>query len=107
MKRIVSSVLVCVLVIGMMFTLASCTNQLYGTYETEGGTVSFEFAGEEVTLTLNNTSVKGTYTIEDDKITFDFDSLIAALYNGEKSYAKGEENGKDYIKISGITYYKK
>ena len=115
MKRIISTLLVCVLLIGCVFTFASCT-LLMGKYETNlvAAEVSYEF-GIFGTVTIevdpiigDDTEYKGKYTINDagDKITIIIDDEKAELYDGEFSFAKGEENGKQYIKIAGVKYEK-
>ena len=45
MKKIISALLVCVLLVGCMFALASCGKTLSGTYEAKiiGTGVSYEF----------------------------------------------------------------
>lgn len=75
MKRIISSVLVCVLLLGVMFTLVSCGGGLSGTYE--GKLFDLKFSGNKVTVIAGDKELAGTYEIEKDddgnkKITFDF-----------------------------------
>lgn len=123
MKKIISSVLVCVMLIGCLFTLASCGKKLSGTYSAGGdlaGT-SYTFSGSNVTITLKiagfTRDIEGNYKIEDnDKgetvITFSFEaegenSDEAAKHSGSFAFSEGEEDGKDYIKIGGVKYTKK
>ena len=47
MKKIISAILVCVLTLGIVFTLSSC-NMVMGTYE--GGTVELKFGLGKVTI---------------------------------------------------------
>ncbi len=109
MKKIVSSVLVCVLLLSTVFVLASCSQILMGEYESSLG-ISYEFSGNKVTRkweipVIGTTTREGTYSIEDGKITFTFDD--DKENSGTYDFSEGEEDGKSYIKISGITYYKK
>ena len=74
MKRIISSALVCVLLLGVMFTLVSCGG-LSGTYE--GKLFDLKFSGNKVTVIAGDKELTGTYEIEKDddgnkKISFDF-----------------------------------
>ena len=86
MKRIISTLLVCVLLLGCVFTLASCGKMLSGKYEADVGVAGakYEFSGKKVTITVQvlgfEKSYEGTYKIgenDDGKetITFDFDEL--------------------------------
>lgn len=74
MKKFLSAVLVCVLLVGTMFTLVSCGNSLSGTYE--GLLFDLKFKGSKVTIIVDDEEVlTGTYEIkeEDDKKTISFD----------------------------------
>ena len=69
MKKIISLVLVCVLLVGCMFTLASCSTILMGKYEAKGlfGTTTLEFNLDgTMTYTKGSISLNGTYEIEKD-----------------------------------------
>ena len=117
MKKIISLALVCLMLTCTMLTLASCG--LSGTYES--GTTSITFSGKKVTIvdevTLLGTVISKTYEAEysmsenDDgskTITFTYadggDKHLSL--NGEKTFASGEEDGKKYVRIGLITYYK-
>lgn len=121
MKKIVSLTLVCLLLVGTMLSLVSCGNMLSGKYEyklTDDITTTYEFSFNKVTKTATSgiagftktETSEGKYKInevENDKfeITFTWD------VDGEEkietlSFAKGSENGVDYIKIGGITFNK-
>ncbi len=116
MKKILSSVLACVLVLCTVFTLASCSKRLSGTYksnEIAGSYTSFEFEGNKVYLKVvvlgmtSDEAIEGTYSIDGDKITFDFgDNEDAEDYSDAMDFVEGEEGDKKYIKIGGIAYYK-
>ena len=117
MKRIISTVLVCVLLVGSIFALASCGKMLSGKYELDavvGGT-SYEFKGNKVTVTFEllgfEKSSDGTYKIAenengDTEITFTFESKDAEKYAGTFAFSEGAEDGEKYIKIAGVKYKK-
>ena len=114
MKRIISTILVCVLLLGCVFTLASCSKVLMGTYELDAvvGGVTYDFKLTKVTITAEvlgqSKSIEGKFKIsENDKgetqITFTFeDEENAKDYSGTFSFEKGD----DYIKIGGTKYTK-
>ena len=116
MKKIISAVLVCILLVGCMFTLASCSKKLSGTYKGDAGIASatYEFSGKKVKITAEllgkEKSFEGKYEINEDDdgytITFTFEDEDAKSYSGDFSFAEGEENGVEYIKIGGIKYKK-
>lgn len=107
MKKIISMILVCVLLVGMLFTLASCGKKLKGSYSCEVGgmTMTYEFKGNKFTLTTEmevlgqkvTTESEGTYKIKGDEIT------ITMEIDGEEFENTGSfEKGKDYIVIDGV-----
>ncbi len=112
MKKIVSSVLVCVMLLGCIFALASCAKQLNGTYKSDellGSYTTFTFEGNKVSLKLtvmgftSDKAIEGTYKIEDGKIAFDFgDNEDADDFSEPMDF----EEATDYIKIGGTTYFK-
>ena len=118
MKRIISTLLVCVLLVGCVFSLAACGKKLSGKYELAlVGGKTYEFKGKNVVITyevgLIEKSIEGEYSIaENDKgnleITFTFadDVEDADVYKGTFAFAEGEEDGVEYIKIAGIKYNK-
>ena len=117
MKRILSFVLALTLVLGMVFSLASCGKILNGKYTDSLGVTTYEFSGSKVTITYEilgfTKSVEGKYKVaENDEgemtITFTFESSEedAEDYAGEFAFAEGSENGADYIKIGGVKYTK-
>ena len=119
MKKIISTVLVSILLIGSIFTLASCGG-VSGTYESDtwlGYTYSLEFSSKTVkiegkmgALSLN---YEAEYKIEgkgDEKtITFIYDEGAdkSLVFNGTMPYVSGSENGNKYIKIGEIRLDKK
>ena len=111
MKRIISAILVCVLLVCSMFALTSCDKVILGKYKVDlvlyEETYEFGLFGK-VTKTQeyisgNDTVTEGTYqfneagdkiilTFNDDPQTYDFSS--------------GTEDGIDYIKLNGVPYEK-
>ena len=118
MKKTISAILVCVLLVCSVFALASCGKKLSGTYENEILGLSYEFSGSNVTITKKNVIVKdvvieGTYEIgENDDgdtvitITVESEEDDAEDLAGEYSFSEGEEDDAKYIKIGGIKYTK-
>ncbi len=95
----------------VLFVFASCGKKLSGKYSAEvlGSGATYEFKGSKVTITakLLGSAIfeaEGTYKIEDDKITFTFESddEDASDYNGTFDFEEKENS----IKI-GIVEYKK
>ena len=116
MKKTVSAILVCVLLVGTMLTLASCG--LSGTYE--NGTTKITFKGKTVTIvdevTILGATVSKTYEAEYEIVDGDEGKTIVFTYaegadehlalNGEKDFSQGEEDGVKYIKIGILKYNK-
>ena len=120
MKRIISALLVCVLLVGVVFALTSCGKTLSGKYELDAlvGSKTYEFKGKDVTITYEvlgfEKSIKGEYSIDKNdegnlEITFTFadDVEDADDYKGTFSFAEGKEGDVEYIKIGGAKYNKK
>lgn len=117
MKKIISAVLVCVLLMCCVFALASC-GKLSGTYKDAANITTFEFSGSKVTLRIDNiigedTVLEGKYEITEDEegkqtITFTFDSEDdeADAWEAPMSFLEGKEGDVEYIKI-GIFKYNK
>ena len=124
MKRIISTILLCVLLLGCVMSFASCGKLLMGKYEAEldagiaGSKTTYEFSVFKYTKTtvtqvlgVDNTTVQeGSFKItENDEgepiisFTYEVDGVeeISNL-----SFAQGEENGVKYIKIGGVTFNK-
>jgi len=125
MKKILSAFLVCLLLVGSMFALASCGEEtLSGTYETDGA--SYKFDGNEFVYTIDATfltpatSYDGTYKIATDDdgnktITFTYkvpegasgltEGIIAEM--NESSIDLPLVKGEKSITIAGVKYTKK
>ena len=121
MKKIISTILVCVLLLGCVFTLASCSKTVSGTYEGKidiglaSYAVTYTFSGKKVTAVSKGTVVgvvvseeaKGTYEITENEdgtmeITFDFEEEKTVFKDGTVTFAEGE----DYIQLAGLKYTK-
>ena len=122
MKKFLSAILVCVLLVGTMLTLVSCGNSLFGTYEGEG-LIAFDlkFSGSKVSILVDGEKVlTGTYDIDEDDgkktISFDFVDedeatddekkflkIIDAILDEDLSF---EKDGKT-IKIAKILKFTK
>ncbi len=119
MKKIVSSILVCVMLIGCVFALASCDKTLNGEYVNETTimgittTTTYEFEGKNVTIKVKSSLAsitiehEGEYVIEDDTITFTFGDEDANKYSGDVSFNEGSDNEGAYIELGGTKFYKK
>ena len=122
MKKIISTILVCVLLLGCAMSLTSCGKKLSGKYEcviTDSNRVAYEFTPFKVVKTTttgllgytNDTVVEGTYKInevENDnfEITFTWDVEGEEDEISTVSFSQGEENGEKYIKLGGVKYKK-
>ena len=112
--RILAVVLVAVM---LCMTLASCGKKLSGAYKLDatvagsGVVTTYDFSGKKVTITMETkvlgsvtgtTTLEGTYSIDDDKITIDIedgdDDSKSCTFDFEET-----ENG---IKI-GLVEFKK
>lgn len=118
MKKILSLTLVCVMLLGCVFALASCKKTLNGTYEGSAVTYTFKSNGDVTAKGgLTGAEFNGKYEIttqtDDDGnketvIIFSEFSKAGALYNGTFSFGEGKDSDKGaYVKIDGWNYYKK
>ena len=117
MKKIISTILVCVLLVGCVMSLSSCGKMLTGKYEAEldagigGGKVSYEFTPFGYTKTtttevlgFEKSSVEeGKYKIaenDDGELSITFTYEVEGEEKTETvSFSQGEENGAKYIKL--------
>ena len=119
MKKIISTILMCALLVGCVFTFASCGNVLMGEYELDAGLVevTYKFGLSKVTITYedllgNEKTEEGKYKIakNDDgetEITFTFENEEETKdYSGTFSFEKGKEGDDKFIKIGGVKYTK-
>ena len=116
MKKTVSMILVCALLVCTMLTLASCS-MVTGKYKAEvdlligKSSVTYEFSPfGTVTVTTNTlgkeTVEEGKYELNDagDKITFTFENEEGVAESDTYDFAQGEENGVKYVKIGLVKY---
>lgn len=122
MKRTLSFVLACALLLGAVLLLASCGKTLSGEYTLDGyvGSKTYAFDGKSVAITYEisgfEKTIEGTYEITENeegekRITITLDKedeedASAKVYAGEFSFSEGEEDGVKYIKIGGAKYTK-
>ena len=118
MKKIVSSILACVLLLSCVLVLASCSKTLNGTYAHEESTfgikteIAYEFKGDKVTIKGSIAGVAyefdGTYEIDGEKINITLEEVIgSAEYSGTFDFNEGVDNDGAYIEIDGLKLYKK
>ena len=119
MKRSVKILAVALVAVILCMSLAACGKRLSGTYEavvtSEGiggwlgdalnSGVEYTFKGSkviiEVTLFGEVETYEGKYSIEDDKITFEFEGEDAEDFSGTETFRE-LENGN--IEIGGVEY---
>ena len=124
MKKIISTILVCVLLLGCVTSLVSCSNMLIGKYESGldaglgGAKVVYEFTPFGYTKTTTtevlghskDTVEEGKYKITEDgegKLTITFTYEVDGAEKTESAaFAQGEENGEKYIRIGLFTFNK-
>ena len=118
MKKIISTLLVCVLLLGCVMTLASCDRMVMGKYELDATIASktYDFSITKVVITYEvlgqEKSIEGKYKIAENEdgeleITFTFENEEESKeYAGTFSFEKGKEGDTNYIKIGGVKYNK-
>ncbi len=129
MKKTISTILVCVLLIGTIFSLASCEifGLVIGTYS--DGTTTYEFSGKEVTITtetkIGNTTLSnsksGEYKIGEDEDGRKTIAITISDNDGDSTtttyfFNTGKDDNGSYIELtvdlgilgeSKTKYYKK
>ena len=125
MKKIISTILVCVLLLGCVMSFASCGKLLVGKYSAEvdarlaGGEVTYEFTAfkykktttSEVVGFAKETVVEGDFEIGEDEdgelvIVFTYEAEDGTKKTETYAFSEGEENGVKYVKIGIIKYNK-
>ncbi len=108
MKRIVSTILVCVLMVCMLFTLASCGKKLNGAYskEEDGVKLTYEFETDgtfkgTMDTFLGDVEFDGEYEIDGKEITIKYELLGKEV---DETYDFKKGNG--YIEIDGKRFDK-
>lgn len=117
MKKIISTILVCVLLLGCVMSLSSCGKMLSGKYEAEvdailaGGKVVYEFTPFGYTKTTTtevlgfekDTIEEGKYKItenDEGELTITFTYEVDGEEKTETvAFSQGEEDGVKYIKL--------
>ena len=135
MKKISSAFLVCVLLVGTVFALASCGGGLSGTYELseDGMTQTIKFSGKNLEMTMKagdeSMTLKYTYELNEDetKITLTADKASLKQYYADMMGVEAStvtdamleesgmlepqeldfEKGDDFVKIEDMKYTKK
>lgn len=111
MKKVVSTILVCLLLVGSLLTLASCGKTLTGKYEANlvVSEVTYEF-GAFGKVTKTTDPIVGDNTVVEGKYEFNKAGDEITLTFGEESstheFSSGEEDGVKYIKLDGMKYEK-
>ena len=120
MKKTLSAILVCVMLLGCVFTLASCGNKPSGKYQAkleilgQSTTTTYDFKMNKVIVTvesevlgsINTETTEYKYKVnkkDDGTLTID---LTGEVDGEEKTNTYTYEKGDDYIKIAGIQYNK-
>lgn len=110
MKKILSAVLACALLVGCLFTLASCGG-ISGSYTAEveilgqGGSTTYDFHGSKVDI-ITKTKILGNVNTETVEASYKVDGEEIIITIDEKSSTYTFEKGDGYIKIAGIQYTK-
>ena len=120
MKKILSSLLACMLVIACILSLASCVlsagpiTMISGKYEGNllVAECTYEFSPfGGVTLTVdpiigNSATYEGKYKVNSDtkEITLTFDDDDADIYEGTSDFSYGDDEGVEYIEIGLVRY---
>lgn len=125
MKKTISTILVCILLVGSLLTLASCevAGFVFGTYSRTDNalvaeiTTTYEFSLTEVTKTVV-TKIGNTTTTSDPEVmkykvgkNDEGEKVIfITVTNGDKttekpySFNSGKDDGGFFIEIDGIRY---
>ena len=112
MKKIISTALMFVILVGSVFALASCA-LLSGTYkDTISGTTTLEFSGDTVRITTALGQYEAKYEIKDEdgektiSFTYEDTAKESIQFRGTQAFSEGTEDGVSYIKIGGFKYEK-
>ena len=122
MKKTLSKLLVCVLLLGCIFSLAGCVTSVgpitvvTGKYKVDIllAEVTYDFgAFGGVTVIVDpiagdSYSFDGKYKVDNStdphEITFTFEDSEAKEYSGTFSFSSGKEDGVKYVEIAGVKY---
>ena len=116
MTKLIKTIAMTLVILTLGLALVSCGKTLNGTYSAViiGSGAEYEFKGNKVTITVKAlgaevAEVEGKYSIDDDKITFTFESDDEKENEKVKEYSGTfdfEETDDGDIKIGIITYKK-
>lgn len=116
MKKSVRIIAIALVAVMLCLSLVSCGKKLSGTYSAIvlGSGAEYEFKGSKVEITVKAVGivvaeVEGKYSIDDDKITFEFETEDSKEADEVKKYSGTfdfEEKDNGDIKIGLITYEK-
>jgi hypothetical protein len=126
MKKTISTILVCVLLVGALFSLSSCevAGFVFGTYSRTDTfvvdiTTTYEFSLTEVTKTVTKDNLIGSgqstttetmkYKVTENDEGEKVIALTVVTDDGTKttelSFNSGKDDGGAYIEIGGTRYY--
>ena len=126
MKKTISTILVCVLLVGSLLTLASCevAGFVFGTYSRTDTvivdiTTTYEFSLTEVTKTTTTDNLIGSgqstttqtmkYKVGENDEGKKIIAFTVETDDGSKtteySFNSGKDDGGSYIEIGGTRYY--
>ena len=126
MKKTISTILVCVLLIGAIFSLSSCevAGFVFGTYSRTDTiivdtTTTYEFSLTEVTKTVATDNLFGDgqniktetmkYKVTENEEGEKVIAITVVTDDGTKTteykFNSGKDDGGAYIEIGGIRYY--
>ncbi len=126
MKKTISTILVCVLLVGSLLTLASCevAGFVFGTYSRTDTvivdiTTTYEFSLTEVTRTVTTDNLIGSgqstttetmkYKVGENDEGEKVIAFTVETDDGSKtteySFNSGKDDGGSYIEIGGTRYY--
>ena len=126
MKKTISTILVCVLLVGAIFSLSSCevAGFVFGTYGRTDKiivdiTTTYEFSLTEVTKTVTTENLIGNgqnvttetlkYKVSENEEGEKVITFTTTTDDGTKtveySFNSGNDDGGSYIEIGGVRYY--
>ena len=75
MKKTLSAILVCILMLGCVLALASCGDIPGGKYESKVSGIDIEISGDRFIVLEDGVKGIAKYKVEDNKITLTFDKV--------------------------------
>ena len=116
-KNLIRVICLVLVIVTVCAALVSCGGPS-GTYGDASGLagVEYKFSGSKVSVTFGvlgfTKTVDGKFSVGKDSdgkrtITFTFEGEDATRYEGTHSFSSGKDDSGEYIKIDGVTLYKK